>query len=227
MSRGTIILDGTGFPLHSPCRLSRRQDVVDYPTSWQRVVLAPWVDDGIAGRAKKAPLPLCLALRQGHFRALIFEDLENKCPQTWLHETLRRKPRQLRGAGNKDTFLGLQKIKNKKDKTCTPSRRGGKAADTLSLPSGTPSRRGQALSVCTATPVRSSRASKRAPSASSKVPVHRSPSFCSAFRRTPGTSKPKIEASERVFGASRGPPCSGSCSSCPKRAPPVSPGSRT
>ena len=183
-------------------------------TSWQRVVLAPWVDDGIAGRAKKSPLPLCLALRQGHFRALIFEDLDSKCPQTWLHETPRRKPSELRGAGKKDTFVGLGLP------TCTPSRRGDKAADSLSLPSCTPSRRGQALSVCTA--ARSFRASKSVPSASSKAPVRKSPSFCSAFSRPSGASKPKIEASERDFGLFRVQSCSFSCNSCPKTEASVS-----
>ena len=101
-------------------------------SSWSRVVLAPWITEGCAGRARKAPLPLFLALKDGHFRALINkdEDHPHSCPEAWLKETPRRSLQELRGAG-KDSLLSL--ASRTPVRTC--------ASSMLSVPDTTPQKR--------------------------------------------------------------------------------------
>ena len=100
--------------------------------TWQRCVLAPFEHQGFAGKAKKAPEPIVLVLKDNHYRSLLGPI---KCPQAWLQVTSPRPPKELRGAG-KSRASGHLTLPS-----ATPPRNKGETG-ALSLPSATPSRQG-------------------------------------------------------------------------------------
>ena len=196
--------------------------------TWQRTVLAPFEFKGEAGRARKAPPPLVLALKDMHYRSLVFAGAPSEAaeavPKAWLQLTATRNCKLLRGGVKKSASgagsaavssagLSLPSSTPKATRlacalslpSSTPSRgtKSVKRKGTLSLPSQTPSRAGGALgsSACSC----AGAAKVRKKQAPQEVAVEASPqsaklSLCSA---TPRPSKRSRTAAVSKDGSSQ------------------------
>ena len=139
----------------------RQSGPQDKHPCWQRCVLAPWIEEGIAQSAKKAD-PVVLLLRDNHYK---LATSSQPCPQAWLYATDPKPSQELRGGGS-----------------CKEGR-GCKCSGGLSLPSATPPRRRQGNSIASTSTCAVHAAAVRS---SCSKPSGRAPCLFSLPGDTPG-----------------------------------------
>ena len=91
-------------------------------SSWQRSVIAPWIENGQAQAARKAVKGVALVLRDGHYRTFKPPDSES-VPTQWLLETELRERGMLRGGGKAPYSIASK----------TPSRTGAASSRRASV----------------------------------------------------------------------------------------------
>ena len=101
--------------------------------------MGPWFEGGVAQQARKAPAPVTLALRDGHYRSLCSPSTEVRCPSPWLTETEARERGFLRGAG-KSAAPSCNSSRVSRGLLSLASRTPSRAKGSFSLPSATPAK---------------------------------------------------------------------------------------
>ena len=91
-------------------------------SSWQRSVIAPWIENGQPQAARKAVKGIALVLRDGHYRTFKPPDSES-VPTQWLSETELRERGMLRGGGKASCSIASK----------TPSRTGAASSRRASV----------------------------------------------------------------------------------------------
>ena len=106
---------------------------------WQRSVLAPWFEQGVAKAARKAAPAVSLVLMGGHYRTLCPPpDAKESHPVAWLQQTEERPRQYFRGAGRSSSEGALSIASGTPCRSAASSKASN--VGRLSLPASTPKR---------------------------------------------------------------------------------------